>query len=384
MTEPNDARRLELIAAAQRQWIDALTDLGGRNTLLYYKDRRESQTIANLIAAMVARGRKALFVAEKRAAIDAVLSRLVGVNLGDLGPRYPARVSARLSAPEEITPELADQIRDELREFTRPGGFAMRPGSTPWFGAAIGTRAQAHEAIELAVTLSSRTLPQVAARLAAAAGELGLPDAGAFSYPERTRLTRVLALLHQAGQPGRGFRERRALRREASVLDALRPLLTTCPLNWHYRSRDERLVAFSNDRIYGGALTTFPGVARDDCLRHVVVAQDPGPGQESSVGAEVTEVVRLVLEHARTRPRESLGVIALGMRHAERIDAAVRIALSRAGSASLEVFFARTRPSRSSSRTWSGCRATSGTRSSCRSGTASTATGGCATSGARC
>jgi hypothetical protein len=28
------------VAAAQRQWTDALTDLGGRNTLLYYKDRR--------------------------------------------------------------------------------------------------------------------------------------------------------------------------------------------------------------------------------------------------------------------------------------------------------------------------------------------------------
>jgi Protein of unknown function (DUF4011) len=43
VTQPNDAfdaRRLELVAAAQRQWIDALTDLGGRNTLLYYKDRR--------------------------------------------------------------------------------------------------------------------------------------------------------------------------------------------------------------------------------------------------------------------------------------------------------------------------------------------------------
>ncbi|HTW00740.1 MAG TPA: AAA domain-containing protein, partial [Streptosporangiaceae bacterium] len=129
-----------------------------------------------------------------------------------------------------------------------------------------------------------------------------------------------------------------------SVLDALRPLLPTCPLNWHYRSRDERLVAFSNDRIYGGALTTFPGVARDDCLRHVVVAQDAGPGQESSVTAEVSEVVRLVLEHARTRPTESLGVIALGMRHAERIDAAVRTALSRAGSARLEGFFAEDLP----------------------------------------
>jgi hypothetical protein len=33
-------RRAELIEAAQARWIAALTDLGGRNTLLYYKDRR--------------------------------------------------------------------------------------------------------------------------------------------------------------------------------------------------------------------------------------------------------------------------------------------------------------------------------------------------------
>ena len=113
-----------------------------------------------------------------------------------------------------------------------------------------------------------------------------------------------------------------------SVLDALRPLLPTSPLTWHYRSRDERLVAFSNAHIYGGALTTFPGVLRDDCLRHVVVAQGPEPGQEVSVTAEVDKVVELVLEHARTQPAESLGVIALGIKHAERIDAALRDALA--------------------------------------------------------
>ncbi len=114
-----------------------------------------------------------------------------------------------------------------------------------------------------------------------------------------------------------------------SVLDALRPLLPTCPLNWHYRSRDERLVAFSNERIYGGALTTFPGVARDEVLRHVVVGQD-AIGSGDGVPAEVDEVVRLIIEHARTRPGESLGVIALGVKHAERIDAALRAALAAA------------------------------------------------------
>ena len=127
-----------------------------------------------------------------------------------------------------------------------------------------------------------------------------------------------------------------------SVLDALRPLLPTAPLNWHYRSRDERLVAFSNERIYGGALTTFPGVLRDDCLRHVVVKQDGQPGQETSVAAEVDKVVTLVLEHARIRPGESLGVIALGIKHAERIDQALREALASAEpeDEGLEEFFA--------------------------------------------
>ena len=119
-----------------------------------------------------------------------------------------------------------------------------------------------------------------------------------------------------------------------SVLDALRPLLPTAPLNWHYRSRDERLVAFSNERIYGGALTTFPGVLRDDCLRHVVVKQDASPGQDASVGAEVARVVELILDHARTRPQESLGV-----KHAERIDLALREALASADPEA-EAFFA--------------------------------------------
>ncbi len=57
-----------------------------------------------------------------------------------------------------------------------------------------------------------------------------------------------------------------------------------------------------------------------------------------SVTAEVDKVVELILEHARTQPRQSLGVIALGIKHAERIDAALRDAL--AAHPDLEAFFA--------------------------------------------
>ena len=42
MTESLDSQRLALAQAAQQQWIAALTDLVGRNTLLYRKDRRAS------------------------------------------------------------------------------------------------------------------------------------------------------------------------------------------------------------------------------------------------------------------------------------------------------------------------------------------------------
>ena len=51
----------------------------------------KSQTIANLIATLSARGKRVLFVAEKRAAIDAVLDRLRDVDLGGLVARPPRR-----------------------------------------------------------------------------------------------------------------------------------------------------------------------------------------------------------------------------------------------------------------------------------------------------
>ena len=61
-----------------------------------------------------------------------------------LGIPARARGSARLAAPE-ITPELADRVRDDLREFAHLGGFTLRPGGSPWLGAALHDREQARE-----------------------------------------------------------------------------------------------------------------------------------------------------------------------------------------------------------------------------------------------
>ena len=46
---------------------------------------------------------------------------------------------------------------------------------------------------------------------------------------------------------------------EESILEQCASVLPSCPLLWHYRSRHESLIAFSNREIYSGRLVTFPG-----------------------------------------------------------------------------------------------------------------------------
>jgi very-short-patch-repair endonuclease len=126
-----------------------------------------------------------------------------------------------------------------------------------------------------------------------------------------------------------------------SILDTLTPLLGMRMLTWHYRSRDERLIAFSNLHLYDRTLTTFPGIAGDQCLEHVLVDQPPGlAGQEDSSSAEVQLVVQQILDHARTRPNQSLGVIAMGIKHANRITESLRLA--RTADPQFEAFFDET------------------------------------------
>lgn len=59
-------------------------------------------------------------------------------------------------------------------------------------------------------------------------------------------------------------------------------------------------------------------------------------GQEDSIANEVIRVAELVADHARTRPDASLGVIAMGIKHAHRIEQALRRA--RADDEDLDAF----------------------------------------------
>ncbi|HVA09048.1 MAG TPA: AAA domain-containing protein, partial [Acidimicrobiales bacterium] len=128
-----------------------------------------------------------------------------------------------------------------------------------------------------------------------------------------------------------------------SVLDQMMALLPapygTRTLSWHYRSQDERLIAFSNAQptLYDWSLTTFPGTETAPMPTHHLVPFVPGRvGEETSVAAEVAKVVELVAEHAAQRPDESLGVIAMGIKHSDRIIEELR--RTRLGNPSLDDF----------------------------------------------
>ena len=95
-------------------------------------------------------------------------------------------------------------------------------------------------------------------------------------------------------------------------------------LEWHYRSKDEKLIATNNRYVYQNRLTTFPGTDAVDRIHFEAVPPSKGIGKNNkSPSAEVNRVVDLAIEHARYRPEESLGIIAFGSDHMKRIEVAL-------------------------------------------------------------
>ncbi|MFH6780893.1 DUF3320 domain-containing protein [Methylobacterium sp. MA0201] len=86
-------------------------------------------------------------------------------------------------------------------------------------------------------------------------------------------------------------------------------------LDWHYRSRHESLIAFSNARYYGGRLVTFPSPVTDD--RAVRLAFVPDGVYERGAGrvnrpeaqAIVSEIVRRLRDPNFAQERRSLGIV---------------------------------------------------------------------------
>ena len=98
---------------------------------------------------------------------------------------------------------------------------------------------------------------------------------------------------------------------EESILEQCACVLPSCPLLWHYRSRHESLIAFSNREIYSGRLVTFPGSIDKQAHLGVELVHVPeGRFIKRRNTAEAKKCVELIAEHIRERSHRSLGVVA--------------------------------------------------------------------------
>lgn len=115
-----------------------------------------------------------------------------------------------------------------------------------------------------------------------------------------------------------------------SILDKASGIFRTKRLNWHYRSRSEELIAFSNDAFYNHMLITVPQAKAHEKGFGIDFCYLPEGVYEAKSRTNVIEaqkIVELVFEHFDQYPNESLGVVAFSNTQAELIDDLIAEAL---------------------------------------------------------
>lgn len=98
-------------------------------------------------------------------------------------------------------------------------------------------------------------------------------------------------------------------------------------LRWHYRSRHEDLITFSNHEFYDGDLITYPGaIATGPTLgvkHHLVGDGVYHRGKSKDNPREAERVAQIVADHVRNAPGLSIGVVALSSAQAGAIEDAI-------------------------------------------------------------
>lgn len=113
-----------------------------------------------------------------------------------------------------------------------------------------------------------------------------------------------------------------------SILDESVTVLPERSLRWHYRSRHEHLIAFSNIKIYGSSMITFPSSIEKapDCgVEYIHVSNGVyDRGSKRNNVNEAQKVAELVFNHYRKYPNRSLGVVTFSEAQQQAVDAAIR------------------------------------------------------------
>lgn len=127
----------------------------------------------------------------------------------------------------------------------------------------------------------------------------------------------------------------------AGILDECRAVLPAYSLRWHYRSRHESLIAFSNQHFYDSRLVTFPATVVHDVHLGVRLhyvpdgVYDRGGRRDNRREAEV--VAELVVAQLKSQPQRTVGVIAFSQAQMWAIES--QLDRRRRADPSLERFF---------------------------------------------
>lgn len=109
-----------------------------------------------------------------------------------------------------------------------------------------------------------------------------------------------------------------------SILDAYTGIFPKRRLRWHYRSRHESLIAFSNRYFYDNDLVVFPSpnaYAPEYGIEFDFIKNGRFKNQRNSEEARV--IAKAVAQHAIYSPEESLGIVAMNSKQREHIERAI-------------------------------------------------------------
>jgi very-short-patch-repair endonuclease/precorrin-3B methylase len=120
--------------------------------------------------------------------------------------------------------------------------------------------------------------------------------------------------------------ERSVVEEQESILDAALGLLPLRRLRWHYRSKHQSLIAFSNYSFYDDNLVIFPSPVDDSKtlgIRYSKISKGTFVDRRNIEEARI--IALSVRSHMLNNPDETLGVVTMNVQQREQIEREIEI-----------------------------------------------------------
>lgn len=113
-----------------------------------------------------------------------------------------------------------------------------------------------------------------------------------------------------------------AIEASESILDTVskHPKFHQRRLRWHYRSRHESLIAFSNRQFYDSDLVLFPSPIQESDDLGIRFHRVEGVYGDSINVIEATEIVKQAIDILQNSPNESIGLVAMNSKQRDEIE----------------------------------------------------------------